>query len=177
MKARINQLLFTQTSLDSGALTMLGAVIHSFSEPGRYRGTVLRGERPTARFSLAVDDDCAETQVNVDLATLKPEEQIQVNPRRFVVFHVSRGAGGYAVRVGRLSGEKEEAVFDSRELRNGDTFAATLIRPGTYTVANVNNRARGQVVVAYPKVGVRRTAPQTPSPSPAPDGRCGRTVL
>jgi hypothetical protein len=162
INARINQLLFTQTSLDSGALTMLGVVIHSFKEPGRYRGTVLLKERPLGRFDLMVDDDCEDAQVNIDLASLKGEESFRVSPRGAVVFHVSRGPGGFAVRVGRLTGEKEDEVFDSRELKEGDMFAATLIRPGNYTVSNAITRASGEIMVSYPQVGDAPYKPDDP---------------
>lgn len=58
------------------------------------------------------------------------------------------------ISVGRRTGDKEEEeVFDSRELRDGDMFAVTLFRPGTYAVVNVKNRARGEIGVAYPKMG------------------------
>jgi hypothetical protein len=169
MKAFINHHLFTQTSLDSGSLTMLGAVIHNFPEAGEYFGTVFRGSQTVASFRLTVDKESPAMQVNIDLATLHlpppepcdckagphdQEHHFVVNPKGYAVFHVSRGAGGFAVRVGKVPGEYETKFFDSRELREGDLFAATLIRPGTYSVTNVKTGARGEVVVAYPpKVG------------------------
>jgi hypothetical protein len=162
MKAFINRNLFTQTSLDSGSLTMLGAVIHSFPEPGEYHGTVLRGGNEVGNFHLAVDKDCPEMQVNIDLAAIdQPDldhcegelkKRLVVNPKGYAVFHVSHGAGGYAVRVGRLDGKSKGEPFDSRELKEGDMFAATLIRPGIYSVVNANTKVRGKIVVAYSKI-------------------------
>lgn len=163
MKAFINRHLFTQTSLDSGSLTMLGAVIHNFPEPGEYIGTILWKEEAVGNFRLTVDEKCPDMQVNIDLPTLhrpiseecKSElmKHFIVNPTGYVLFHASHGAGGYAVRVGRLSEERKEKLFESRELKAGDLFAATLIRPGTYSITNVITRARGEIVVAYPKIG------------------------
>ena len=40
MNMTFDRNLFTQIGLDSGSLTMLGAVIHSFRKPGEYRGSV-----------------------------------------------------------------------------------------------------------------------------------------
>ncbi|MDP2659400.1 MAG: hypothetical protein Q8R28_01545, partial [Dehalococcoidia bacterium] len=168
MKAFINRDLITQTGVDSGALTMLGSVVRNFPEPGEYLGTVFQGDREGARFQLAVDKESAAMQVDIDLANLSaaPREECPckegsggglrrfvVNPKGYVVFHVSRGPGGYAVRVAGVAGEHQGKPFDSRELQEGDLFAVTLIRPGAYSVSNLSNKARGEIVVAYPKAG------------------------
>lgn len=172
MKAFINWHLFTQTSLDSGSLTSLGAVIHNFPKPGEYLGTILQKEEDVGSFHLTVDEECPAMQVDIDLATLHqsaPEcceselgKRFVVNPKGYAVFYVSRGPGGYAVRVGRLSGESEAELFDSRELKEGDLFAATLIRPGSYSVTNVNTKAKGEIVVGYPKIGKLSYHPPRP---------------
>lgn len=160
-KASINYQLFTQTSLDSGALTMLGTVIHNFSESGKYLGDVLLGKRTVGKFYLTVDKECPAMQVNIDLSMLHQpaskhrkimEKRFVVNPKGYAVFHVSRGAGGYAVCVGRIGEKHESGMFDSRELKKDDLFAVTLIRPGTYSVTNVNTKAKSEIVVAYPKI-------------------------
>ena len=43
--------LFTQIGLDSGSLTMLGTVVHSFAQPGEYRCVVHEGPDVKASFS------------------------------------------------------------------------------------------------------------------------------
>ena len=176
VRARINWRLFTQTGLDSGSLTMLGAVIHNFSEPGEYMGTVLRKNEAVESFHLTVDKDCPAMQVDIDLATLhrpasarfeckkgKTGSRFIVNPNGYIVFYVSHGPGGYAVVVGRMD-EKNESklVFDSRKLKEGDLFAATMIRPGTYSVTNINTDAKGEIIVAYPKIGKVPCRPPNP---------------
>src|SRR3954451_14605684 len=108
MKALINHHLITQTSLDSGSLTMLGTLARNFPEPGEYSGTVFLGMETIGLFHLKVDNECPAMQVNIDLATLnssnskhymcnsdqyKREPRFVVNPKGYVVFHVSRGAG------------------------------------------------------------------------------------
>jgi hypothetical protein len=168
MKAFIHHHLFTQTSLDSGSLTMLGAVIHNFSEPGKYQGRVLRGTQTTASFRLTVNQDCPAMQVNIDLATLalpapehvedelgcrEPGRHFAVNPKGHVVFYVSQGAGGFTVRVGRVDEGHVATAFDSSELKEGDLFAVTMVRPGTYSVTNINTGAKGEIVVTSPRVG------------------------
>ncbi len=167
-RVTVNHHLFTQTGVDSGSLTMLGAVIHRFPEVGEYLGVAER-EGKTRSFRLTVDEASAAMQVNVDLATLKPAlardseckcgdgeaepiHRYVVSPAGYVLFHVSRGPGGYAVRVGRLV-EQDEPVFDSAKLEGDDLFAVTLIRPGTYSVRNLITSASGEIVVPYPEGG------------------------
>jgi hypothetical protein len=157
-----NRYLFTQIGLDSGNLTSLGVVIHCFEKPGLYRGQVRRGEEDRGAFLLRVDADCPQMQVDIDLAHLvAPEDCCDgkrsagyvVNPKGYAVFHVTDGPGGFHVVVGREEMAKGEALFDSRELHDGDMFAATILRPGAYVVANSLSRARDKadLVVAYPR--------------------------
>jgi hypothetical protein len=176
MRVYVNRHLFTQTSVDSGSLTMLGALVHRFPEPGEYLGVAERGGT-ARRFRLTVDEASPAMQLNIDLAELeralsasdcecKDDEarraRFVVNPNGYVVFHVSRGPGGYAVRVGRLVGEAEAPIFDSSELQPGDLFAVTLIRPGTYSVRNLTTEVKGEVAVAYPAPGKQPYRPSEP---------------
>lgn len=176
-KVVVNRHLLTQTSVDSGSLTMLGVVIHRFSEPGEYLGVIERGTE-TRSFRLRVDASSSAMQANVDLAALgkghthtddcgckdrpMPDDRaVVVHPAGYVVFHVSSGRGGYVVRVGRLE-HPEEPAFDSTRLEGDDLFAVTLIRPGTYSVRSVGGEARGEIVVAYPKAGAHPHRPDEP---------------
>lgn len=174
MNPLINHHLITQTSLDSGSLTTLGTLVHKFPEPGEYSGTVLLGMDTVGLFRLTVDKECPAMQVNINLATvnssnfkqymcnsnqLEKEPRFAVNPKGFVVFHVSHGAGGYAVCVNKFDTNSNIKLFDSRELEEGDLFAVTLIRPGTYSVIDVNNKVKGEIVVSFPK---SRNAPYHP---------------
>jgi hypothetical protein len=175
MKAYINRQLIEQTSLDSGALTMLAAIVHNFPEPGVYHGAATRGKETSATFQLTVDEKSTAMQVNIDLATLNepaPEgcgcqkgehddtRHFIVNPRGQAVFYVSKGPGGYAVAVNRVN--EKRVLFDSRQLTEGDLFAATLIRPGTYSVTNASTNARGEVNVAF--LTPSKTAYRPPDP-------------
>ena len=40
MNLTFDRNLFTQIGLDSASLTMLGTIVHSFPQPGEYRGVV-----------------------------------------------------------------------------------------------------------------------------------------
>ena len=140
-----NRYLFTQIGLDSGSLTALGVVMHCFDKPGLYRGQVRRGEDDAGAFLLSVDADSPQMQVDIDLAHLatpddccdgKRSAGYVVNPRGYAVFHVSDGPGGFHVLVAREDSARGEAAFDSRELHDGDMFAAHDLRPGAYAVAN-----------------------------------------
>jgi hypothetical protein len=165
---------FTQIGLDSGALTMLGAVVHGFSEPGAYRGVARRSDAPEATFYITVDKASPAAQINIDLAALvEPkksgtsccgtrESPFVVNPRGYAVFHVSSGTGGFSVHVQRAVDEARPKIFDSRELQDGDIFSAIIIRPGTYSVENLLTRATAELKVAYPTLG--KTAYRPPGP-------------
>lgn len=175
MKAFVNQHIFTQTSLDSGALTQLAVIVRNFPEPGAYLGSIFHREQSIGQFYLAIDPNSPEAQLNIDLATVgrgrhaeersdnTSSEHFVVSPKAYVIFHVSYGAGGFAVTVAKL-GDTRETVepFDSRELTRGDLFAVTLIRPGKYTATNLNGTARAEIRVAYPQLGREPFSPGEP---------------
>jgi len=182
MNATLYPFIFTQTGLDSGALTLLGAIIHQFPEAGEYRGVSTDPSGGTTVFYLTVANDLAVAQVNIDLAALANApaasagcscgtaadgsggRHFTLQTHGYAVLHVSGGAGGYAVRIGRATNVPEPKLFDSTTLEHGDLFAATLLRPGRYRVRNpAQSGARpGEVNVAYPAVGA--TAFQPPAP-------------
>lgn len=153
--------LFAQIGLDSGALTMLGAVVHSAPKEGVYQGNVLQAGSAGAAFELQVTKESAASQVNIDLTMIgtsagagsdcgcrQGSEVLQVHPKGTLVFHVSKGAGGYAVVLASNESSAEQAVFDSRKLQPGDMFAASVLRPGSYRAES--GRARCEFSVAYP---------------------------
>lgn len=167
--------LFSQTDLDSGALTQLGVVVHSFREPGEYRGVVRRGTEPEAAFYISADSSSAVAQVNIDLAALgqsggEPSgcgcvgepNRFVVHPKGHAVFHVSGGAGGYNVHIRKAEEDPSTPIFDSCELNEGDVFSVAILRPGAYAVSNLLTKARARVVVSYPVAG--KTAYRPPAP-------------
>lgn len=178
MNLSFDQNLFAQTGLDSGLLTMLGAVIHGFHEPGEYRGSVHKAGGEQAVFYLTVDRNSPAAHVNIDLAALREyagtpqkeccpdenENRFTVNPRGYVVFHVTRGSGGFSVHVRRAEEDPKTQVFNSQQLGEGDIFSASIIRPGTYSVVNqlAKGKASAEVVVSYPEIG--KTAYRPPAP-------------
>lgn len=153
--------------LDSGALSMLGAVVRRFEEPGEYRGTVRRGNAIERVFYLSVDKESPVAAADIDLAKLagtspQPEEtagsccpaeaeaRFSVNPRGYVLFRVSGGRGGYSVNVRRADPDEKTPVFNSTALDGGANFTARVLRPGTYSVTNTAGKARASLTVAYP---------------------------
>ena len=176
MKLTFDQNLFTQVGLDSGSLTILGSVIHSFHEPGEYRGSVHKAGGEQAVFYLSVDKNSSVAQANIDLASLREysdatqkeccddskENRFTVNPRGYVLFHVSSGSGGFSVHVRRAEEDPKEKVFNSEELGEGDIFSTSIIRPGTYSVANRLAKTKAELVVSYPEIG--KTAYRPPAP-------------
>jgi hypothetical protein len=174
--------LFAQTSLDSGALTLLGTVVHQFTEPGEYRGISVGQGGVSSVFYLTVTKEPGITQVNIDLAALAgtpvassgctcgmmhgtpSQGHFTLGSHGYAVFHVSGGPGGYAVRLGRAATAPQAKDFDSTTLKGGDVFAATILRPGRYNVHNAAQAGAkpGELQVAFPPIG--KTAYQPPPP-------------
>jgi hypothetical protein len=192
MAFTLDRNFFTQVGLDSGSLTILGVIVHSFGEPGQYRGVVLSGEQAEATFYVSVERECAVAQVNIDLAELAgsaPAGTTQakssdsdcgcggqaaaagdaaghytVHPKGYAVFRVSGGAGGYAVNVRKAVEDPELQPYDSRKLQPGDIFSAILMRPGRYSIRNALSKAKAEVTVSYPGGGSRKTPYRPPAP-------------
>ena len=184
MKPTFDRHLFTQIGLDSGSLTMLGTIVHSFGEPGEYRCVVHEGERVRGTFVVSSDKSSPNAQVHVDLASVvggrdpahaddcgccnenaggaQATPRFVVNPRGYVVFHISRGGGGYYVHARRTDAPQEDKGFDSRSMTEGDLFSAIVLRPGTYSVVNGLSAAKGELVVAYPVRGETKYPPPPP---------------
>jgi hypothetical protein len=169
--------VFTQIGLDSGSLTRLGAVVHSFGEPGEYRGSVRQGAESKAVFYISVDKNSSVAQVNIDLAGLsnppttgskccgdvRPvENRFTVHPKGYAVFQVSSGSGGFDVLVRKAVEDPAQKTFDSRQLNDGDIFSGVILRPGTYSVTNSVTKATADAIVSYPKIG--KTAYRPPPP-------------
>jgi hypothetical protein len=177
MKLSFDVNLFTQIGLDSGALTMLGTIVHKFPEPGEYRGILYHDQKIQAIFRITVDKNIPVAQVNIDLATLNQtssnrceycttahnnEKHFIVNLEGYALFHVSRGSGGYSVRIEKAEKDTQQKPFFTGELNEGDFFSAILLRPGTYSVTNKNTNARSEIVVDYPVIGKQPYRPPDP---------------
>lgn len=191
MNLTFDKNLFLQVGLDSASLTMLGGITHRFMEPGQYRGAVYRDKQVIGSFYLNADKNSPVAQANIDLAAFDSNatppgtaadsscgchEQSKtptydVNPKGYVLFHVSGGEGGFAVRVSKaVEDPKEQNAFDSRELKGEDIFSAVVLRPGTYSMTNLRGKARGEVVVNYPKAGKTPYRPPQPVSVECPEG-------
>ena len=184
MNLTFDRNLFTQMGLDSGSLTMLGTIVHCFMQPGEYRGVVHDGPQVKAVFTISVDNNSADAQVFIDLASLvqgrdaaQPGDdscckgsaskgaephRFVVNPRGYALFHVSKGAGGYYVHVRRTDADQKEMGYDSRSLVESDVFTAIVLRPGLYSLSNPSTGAKGELTVSYPKRGDGRYQPPAP---------------
>ena len=150
--------------LDSGALTLLGAVAQRFETLGEYRGTVRRGTAIERVFYLSVDKESPVATADIDLAALagtqtqpddgcccpEKEPRFSVNPRGYAVFRVSGGRGGYSVNLRRADPDEKTPVFNSTRLDGGAVFSARILRPGYYSVTNGLTNARAELSVAYP---------------------------
>jgi hypothetical protein len=63
-----------------------------------------------------------------------------------------------------VGAERQErgAELDSRRLRPGDLFTATMLRPGDYALANTEKGADGSIQVSYPELGEAPYRPSAP---------------
>ncbi len=172
MVATLDRNFFTQIGLDSGALTMLGVIVHTFGEASEYRGAVISGDGNEAIFYVSVDPGCAVAGVNIDLAALAGTApgaaaggqgpRYVVHPKGYAVFRVAGGPGGYAVSVRKAVEDPEVTAYDTRALQPGDIFSAILMRPGRYSVRNVLGDAKAEVTVSYPGDGKAAYKPPAP---------------
>jgi hypothetical protein len=172
----LNAELFSQIGLDSGTLTMLASIAHPLGEMGTYRGSVRRGDREVGHFHLSVGEDTERVQLNVDLSSAErraragdetgcdcPEgETPRLRAGGYLLLHVGGGPGRYAVSLALGTGDDRRVVYDSGVLAIGDRFAATVLRPGRYTVTNSENDASGRLEVAYPERGDQPYVPADP---------------
>jgi hypothetical protein len=180
MTAPVQPYLFSQIGLDSGALTILGGIVHQFDEPGEYRGVVTGSGGDASVFLLTVDDSRAPFPVNVDLAAVaagtadsacrcpadhSSEPHFVLGRRAQLVLHVPGGPGGYYVHCSPAGAEPQRPVFDSRRLSRGDLFAATVLRPGRYSVVNAlgDGGEPGSMEVVYPETDGFAHKPPAPT--------------
>lgn len=174
MRAELNLHLF-KTTIDSSSLNQLTAVSHRFSKSGVYQATIFRGGAIAGRFLLQVSDEWRPGPLTIDLATVpdlspttsaasepRSRKRFVTNPDEYVIFYVSRGAGGYAVVITGANRGRSAVEFDSRELNRGDLFSVALFRPGTYAIDCVTANKRAEAIVSYPEIGDEPYVPPDP---------------
>ena len=143
----INRPVFTQRDFQSGALTVLTSLFHRFTEPGTYDLFVRREGQVIHRTQLRVIPEGGPSQINLDLAKLgdTAEAQYTLPVDGVLGFFVSQGTASYTVSIDRLGKREKATVLDSSKLvAEGDVFALTLVRPGTYQVLSQSARGRGK---------------------------------
>lgn len=162
----LNRHLFTETGTDSGALNVLGTIVHRFPDEGDYLVTARRDGRPVGQRVLVVGEEYHSQAAQIDLGSLEDggdgcscsceaEDVICIRPDGFGVFHVSRGPGGYHVTVDPLE-ERDVQELDGAALTEYDTVSATLFRPGRYSIRNDLTDHASTIDVPYPEKGDQR---------------------
>lgn len=178
----IGTLLFTQIGLDSGALTLLGSVVHPVPKPGVYRLVVRRDDREVGEVDVEVADGGA-AQVDVDLSAVgagaptaarggccgSDDAQRDLRPGGHLVLHVGDGPGRYSAAL-FVVGDDGKPVLDTTLLGVGDTFGATVLRPGRYSVTNAAAGAEAYLLVRYPALGKEPYRPADPVQVQVGDG-------
>ena len=159
---------------------MLGSIIHPMTEPGTYRASVQRDGREVGHFHVSVEEGAEQLQANLDLSRAErrsrggaqtggksecdcgQDEGLRLTPGGHLLLHVSEGPGGYSVVLASGPVGKQSAIYDSTVMAEGDRFAATVLRPGRYSVTNLQSKASGKLDVAYPERGDRPYVPENP---------------
>ena len=137
IKSSFNKHIFNQVGADSGALTTLSSVVHTFSEVGQYMGIIIREKDIVGRFNITVIDSNADIQaeqhITIDLSGLSmPFSQFKKasESRDFMLkvsgsatFAVSGDTGGYSVELQKITKEGvSDKIFDSCELKGRRPF-------------------------------------------------------
>ena len=170
MKARVNTCAVQQSCLQSSALGVLGSIAHPVGRPGEYSGRVMQGKSQVAEFSLHAGPDVDATQVTIDLARIAGSPLVgqpykahkySVNSDGYLMLFVSEGLGGFWVRLSSQGTYRSRVVFDSRRLKSGDLFIATLIRPGTHQAKMP--RAVAAIRVRAPEASDKAFQPPPPA--------------
>jgi hypothetical protein len=155
MKININRHLFSQIDVDSRSISALSTIVHRFAEAGEYTVYIIRESNIIRQFTINVVDENQEvnnpSQVSIDLS--KISNNFILKTGGYILFYTSTGPGGYAIEMHKSGMDAEAKVFDSRELKDDDIFSTMIIRPGTYSVTNVLNNTKAELVVKYPQPG------------------------
>jgi hypothetical protein len=153
-----NRALLSNRAIDSSALTVRGALLHVFKDPGDHDVTIHRDGRPVGRIAVDVVAGSGPSQVNLDLTSLEGADRLSsrhaVRAGGVVGFSADLGSGRYALVANHTSGEVSRTVLDSREgLPAGDLFAVTLVLPGAYRARNLHNQTDLEFLVHMPRQG------------------------
>ncbi|WP_113705260.1 hypothetical protein [Nonomuraea lactucae] len=182
----VNRAVLEQTSFDSATPAGTSVTVHRFDQDGRFEVAVLRDDAMVDRMWLTVTgsqeprpDQAATARhagevvagITVDLAAIPgrhpDERRLDTRISGYVAFTSSAHQSHHRVVVTREGEQRPE--FDSNLLRNGDLFAATLIRPGRYVATNTATGAQAEIRVGYPQIG--RTPYVPPEPHTVESGR------
>lgn len=172
----INTYALQHNPIESSKIGVLGSVAAVLQNEGTYLGTVLRNGSEVGSFRINVGKDLPETQADVDMAVMAkdavpevkegccPDDKsdaaqaanretvYNVAQGGYMVLHASQGQGNFQAVVDFVPHDGGERVdfFNSDELRRGNIFIATLLRPGQYQLMEHVQGSQGTVHVAYP---------------------------
>ena len=159
----LNRTALERANADSGAFQALETYGHRFTQAGRFRIDVRRGDVVVARHSLeVVEDRSAAPQVIVDVgraarstrddcgcADLGSSERLAAGG--VALWWTSANEQKMSVAGVRIEVGGEREGFDSRELQEGDFFSRVFLKPGTYRLVNQLGRAQGRITVTNPR--------------------------
>ena len=162
-QAALNRAVFTQDTFDSGSLTVLTTLIHRFPEAGDYEVYVHSARKPVRRLHVHVSPEYGDNQINLDLSNPEGGDHAcgcgaragyELAAGGVMGFYVSQGAGRYSVQITQMDNQKEKKrtlLKSEEDVPEGDFFAVTLVRPGTYRVVTSNGNEEKKIRVRMPK--------------------------
>jgi hypothetical protein len=166
----LNRALFAKRPLESGALSVLGAIFHRFEAAGVYEVMIRVDRGASQRVQVNVGSG-ATSQINLDVTALggdsdcgcEDNEARSLNVGGVMGFYTSKGGSPFTVTVDQLTDRERKVVLDSAQgIPAGDLFSVTLIRPGNYRVTNGLNKSVMALSVNLPK-GEKYIVSQTKS--------------
>jgi hypothetical protein len=163
------------TNFESAALTANCSIAHLLKTPGQFVLFVWRQGNKVASAPVVVEEGGVEQgetskQVTIDLFTLERNargqplnavgESHKAGAGAYLVLYVSDGNALYYATLSDSTGQK--ALWDSRELGEGDIYSFLALVPGEYSINNTKSEASARMTVGYPQAPSERQPRTSP---------------
>jgi hypothetical protein len=186
----IDLALLGQTSFDSAMPSGSAVLAHPLPSVGDYVVSRLEGRSLVRSHAMSVHRVDAEPVTGPSPApalqfadadvrlpgvdrTLDTSELDDLRLREGGYMSFTGAAGNaHTVRVQQVAKSgRASTVWDSTKAGDGDVYALSLARPGTYRLQNTADGAEARVVVSYPRRGSRPYRPAAPATIRCTEGK------
>ena len=133
----LNRALFEKKDYDSRFISVLQSLHHRFTKDGHYSCNIYNDNKLINTFNIDVEKECKTLKNNFDIHEIlrNKTDHYNVSVNDYIGFYISDGPMQYTISIFH-SKNREEAEFDSSNLKMNDIFCVSLIRPGKYIVEN-----------------------------------------